>query len=452
MRGRLPIALGALALAARLEAGMVNVRCEEPFVFRDAAVNVVVMPYNDPTEPRRPLSAAGARLSYLVQVDTLFSIVKFGSVGAVQMAPGPECKPPEVWAKLLGEKPGAQTTVQPGHGLVLLWGRLYEEGDSVYVQSYARFTRQGQPETVAVRLGDQDFTGRLTTQAIAFPPAKLTIEDLGRLEEEFSRAAIVRPSPGAGPGQRFPVGDRDMLGYWVTRTQGDWMRIEAMGPGPSGWVPARMHLGQATLRSRLPELAFVEGLVGFLRLRQPAALGPLPPDTADLVEAALRGFEQGSAGDRANVAKGSDRELWGIVKLQGPKDKVDLRAAHRQFAEAARLLPQSAAARNLEIISRVAAALQAAEPGFSARAAADELTLALSLDPGNDSILRNLQSLYRLLATGPIAVVSEPQTPGTPTTTSPPAPPPVTLDLPQADLMRRLQAVDAMLARRIPPR
>jgi hypothetical protein len=426
---RLLFALGALALAARIEAGMVNVRCDEPFVFRDAAVNVVVMPYNDPTEPRRPLSAAGARLSYLVQVDTLFSIVKFGSVGAVQMAPGPECKPPEVWAKLLGEKPGAQTTVQPGHGLVLVWGRLYEEGDSIYVQSYARFTRQGQPETIAARVGDEDFAGRLTTQAIAFPPAKLTLEDLRRLEEEFSRAAIVRPSPGdAGPGQRFPVGDRDMLGYWVTQTQGDWMKIEAMGPGPSGWVPARMHMGEATLRARLPELAFVEGLVGFLRLRQPAALGPLPADAASLVEAALRAFEQASGGNRADVAKGSDRELWGIVKLEGPKEQVDLLAAHRQFAEAARLLPQSAEARNLEIVSRVAAALQAGEPGFSARAAADELTLALSLDPGNLSILRNLASLYRLLATRAPA------------------------DLPRADLTRRQEAVDAMLARRAPAR
>ncbi len=440
MRQTLGIALGALSLAAHLDAGMVNVRCEAPFVFRDAAVNVVVMPYNDPTEPERPLSEAGARLSYLVQVDTLFSIVKFGSVGAVQMAPGPACKPPEVWAKLLGEKPGAQATVRPGHGLVLVWGRLYEEGGSIYVQSYARFVRQGQPETVTMRLGDTDFTGGITTQAIAFPPAKLTLEDLGRLENEFSQAAIVRPSPKEGPGQRFPVGDRDMLGYWVTRTQGDWMRIEAMGPGPSGWVPARMHLGEASLRDRLPELAFVEGLVGFLRLRQPAELGPLPSDSAALVETALQGFEERSTGGRADVARGSGRELWGIVRLQGPKGQVDLRAAHRQFAEAARLLPQSAAARNLEIISRVAAALDGDGTPFSARAAADELTLALSLDPGNVSILRNLASLYRLFAGG-----------AHPLTTARPPTPLATLDLPQADVMRRREAVDAMLARRAPP-
>ena len=441
MRARLGIALGALALAAPLDAGMVNVRCEAPFVFRDAAVNVVVMPYNDPTEPERPLSAAGARLSYLLQVDTLFSIVKFGSVGAVQMAPGPACKPSEVWAKLLGEKPGAQATVRPGHGLVLVWGRLYEEGESIYVQSYARFVRQGQPETVTVRVGDKDFTGGITTQAVAFPPAKLTLEDLGRLENEFARAAIVRPSPGEGPGIRFPVGDRDMLGYWVTRTQGEWMRIEAMGPGPSGWVPARMRLGEATLRDRLPELAFVEGLVGFLRLRQPAALGPLPSDAAPLVEAALRRFEERTTGGRADVAKGSDRELWGIVRLEGPRDQVDLHAAHRHFAEAARLLPQSAAARNLEIISRVAAARggDGSATGFSARAAADELTLALSLDPGNVSILRNLASLYRLFAGGMH-----------PITIDPPAPRP-TLDLPEAEVTRRLQAVDALLARRAPP-
>lgn len=449
MKRRLGMALGALSLAAPLDAGMVNVRCEEPFVFRDAAVNVVVMPYNDPTEPERPLSAAGARLSYLVQVDTLFSIVKFGSVGAVQMAPGPACKPAEVWAKLLGEKPGAQATVKPGHGLVLVWGRLYEEGESIYVQSYARFVRQGQPETVTMRLGDKDFTGRMTTQAIAFPPSKLTLEDLGRLENEFSRAAIVRPSPREGPGQRFPVGDRDMIGYWVTRTQGEWMRIEAMGPGPSGWVPARMHLGQSTLRDRLPELAFVEGLVGFLRLRQPASFGPLPSDSAELVETALRRFE--GAGGRPDVAKGSGRELWGIVRLTGPRDQVDLQAAHRHFAEAARLLPQSAAARNLEIVSRVAAAVKGSGPRFSARGAADELTLALSLDPANASILQNLASLYRLVA-APIEAVSLPPDPTRPPIAATPAPPRWTRDLPEADVRRRLEAVDALLARRAPPR
>jgi hypothetical protein len=181
--------------------------------------------------------------------------------------------------------------------------------------------------------------------------------------------------------------------------------------------------------------------VGFLRLRQPARLGPLPSDSAPLVEAALRWFEERSTGGRADVAKGSGRELWGIVRLTGPRDQVDLRAAHRHFAEAARLLPQSAEGRNLEIVSRVAAALDGDgnATAFSARAAADELTLALSLDPGNVTILRNLASLYRLFAGGTH-----------PITATPPAPR-VTLDLPQADVTRRLEAVDALLARRAPP-
>jgi Flp pilus assembly protein TadD len=205
------------------------------------------------------------------------------------------------------------------------------------------------------------------------------------------------------------------------------------------------------LRSRLPELAFVEGLVGFLRLRQPAALGARPADTKGLVEAALRGFEQASTGSRAEGAKGSDRELWGIVHLEGPKAQVDLRAAHRQFAEAARLLPQSAEARNLEIISRVAAAFDGGGPAFSARATADELTLALSLDPGNASILRNLASLYRLLG-GAMEAVSQPPPTTLPPISATPAPSRWTPDLPEADVRRRLEAVDAMLARRAPPR
>jgi hypothetical protein len=52
----------------------------------------------------------------------------------------PERARPELVAcRLLGTRPGGSSQGQPGRGLVVLSGRLYEEAGEVYVQNQLRF-------------------------------------------------------------------------------------------------------------------------------------------------------------------------------------------------------------------------------------------------------------------------------------------------------------------------
>lgn len=189
------------------------------------------------------------------------------------------------------------------------------------------------------------------------------------------------------------------LSYWVTEVSGDWMRIEAMDRGFSGWVPARVQIGEGELRDRLPELNMVEALVGFLRMRQPPSIGgPVPASAASWIEDAVRRFEARASGPRGEAVKALGHELLGVARLERPGPQQGPEAVHREFAEAARLAPQSAAVRNLEVLSRLLAARQAPSPGQIPSAAAADLAQALALDPGDKLILQNLAGLYGELA------------------------------------------------------
>src|SRR5215469_425043 len=156
------LAMLILFMSAPLtKAGAAHRDCRFPMVFEGAAVNVVVLPYSY-TGKNQSLTRVGNRLSLLVKLDVLSHILEYGSIGAVQMEM-PEgvsedsrsCSPDTVLPILLGTRPpdmslagmfantqGSVSALRPGHGLVLVWGLLYEEGDDVFVQTYARYLRR----------------------------------------------------------------------------------------------------------------------------------------------------------------------------------------------------------------------------------------------------------------------------------------------------------------------
>ena len=86
------------------------------------------------TEERRELTETGQRLTRLVQFEILLSMVKYGSVAAVALH---ESEPGGCDAVDVLE----QVRLEPGHGLILVWGRLFEQQDQIYVQTYVRFLR-----------------------------------------------------------------------------------------------------------------------------------------------------------------------------------------------------------------------------------------------------------------------------------------------------------------------
>jgi len=128
-----------LLYPASAHAGAPHVPCRYPFVFSDAAVNLVVLPYDDTGVSQPGSRGSGTQLALLLQMDALSHILGYGSVGAVQLeaSPGDQhgCETDTVAGKLLGKEPGAEAQIRPGNGLVLVWGLMYEEDDDLYIQT-----------------------------------------------------------------------------------------------------------------------------------------------------------------------------------------------------------------------------------------------------------------------------------------------------------------------------
>lgn len=421
---RLAIATVGLVLAGLsgiAEAGVQGVPCRQPFIFKDAAVNVVVLPYE--SVPGLPSSGdLGTKLSALIQMETLRSIARFGSVGAVQMIGTPdECNPDLVVARLLGRTPGATAALQKGRGLIVVWGRFFSRDGTVFVQTFCRLLRGGSDETLDVTVKEHRFSAQISAQAFACPPRKVTMADLQNFEESFHQAMVLHDRPDlTSSGGSLP---RESMPYWITATQGDWMQIKAR-EGLEGWVRLGGAADAWSLVRWLPELKFVEGMAGYLRTRVEVPQAPaVRPEWSDSATRALREYEAASGRQPAvaadaeystlpnALANAVQLQLRGIMMASKPNaESADSAAALSLFERAETLLPHDGHARNLAAIMRLAVGGETPSSDLVKQTAAD-LLQALSAEPGNTRLLANLQSAYEILLapTEGSTVLTEPE-------------------------------------------
>jgi hypothetical protein len=401
------IAMLTVCTASVAEAGVQNIPCRNPFVFKNAAVNVVVLPY-DSAEALPDATGLGKRLSVLLQMEVLRSIAKFGSVGAVQMEGTPaDCNPDLVIAKLLGRTPGAAATVAKGQGLIVVWGRFYSQGGDVFVQTYCRFMRSGIEETFDVSMGGHRFSAAISAPVFACASWKVTKADLDNFESQFRKSTILRVKPEeAASGSPLPT---QPLPYWITDTQGDWMKISIQN-GPQGWIQLSGARDTWSLARWLPELRYVEGIAGYLRFR--IAAQQSAPVRPEWIAGAMQAFldyeasvaafgKDGTAGPAAalrNALAGAVQlQLRGILSAAKPGATSDDRANALKFFERAEaMLPTDGNARNLKAVAQVLL-IGSGSPGVPLRQTAEDLLRAVSADPGNVRLLANLQSAYEIL-------------------------------------------------------
>jgi hypothetical protein len=423
--GRLALyALTLLLLPTHSWAIEIAVPCARPSVFSAAAVNVVVMPYSVPPALRTS-SAVGAQLAGLVQLETVLSIAKYGSIGVTQLVgdAGDECTPEIVLDKLLGKQGGARETMRPGNGLILIWGRIFESGADLYLQSFVQFLRPGTTETVDVSVRDRTLKGTLSTQAFACAPRKIAIKDLEDIQRQFRSARLLYAQPNSSS-RSVQIPDRgESLAFWVTDLRGDWVQLEPMDRGTNrkferGWLQVRPTDAQWSLRAKMPELYFVEGVAGYLMAR-------VRSDSQTIVGAALQGAE--SAITRyieswgANAVLGNDattngtplavavpRQLRGFVALlRGRGTDGGMAEARTHFERAAALASHSSDARNLVTITQVAQTFRQPVDAQPPRRFVDEVRALLGSDPSNAMVLANLGIIYDLvLASVPDAPAS----------------------------------------------
>jgi len=379
-----------------------NVPCRQPVVFPAADVNVIVLPYTYAPDASTDSPALVQRLTGLVQFDVLLSIAKYGSIGVVQLIGDPrrdECTSDIVLQKILGTRPGAREVARPGKGLVLVWGRIFTEAGRIYLQSYIRFLRVGQPERIELKTLTEVLQGGLSSQSFAFPARQFTQENLARISTEYLAAVRTHGSPDGPETGTLP--DDVPIPYAVAEIRGDWMRLEAFhGEGPSGWIKARTSSEKWSLRRHMPELGFVEGVSGFLAARVRQAAGASSGEILRAAEVALREYlrTEGQAGGDATgeptlLARAVPRQVLGMAAEQ----RGDRNKAIGEFAAAAAYVPYVGSAVNLDVISRVDAAFSGGPAREDPRLQASRLMAAVAAEPSNRAFVGNLASIYTLL-------------------------------------------------------
>lgn len=404
--------------------------CSAPFVFPGSDVNVVVLPYGmeAPDAAYRQQISLGqimesriaGKLSILIQLDTLFALSYPAGMAAVHLIPdGPRCTEERIL-------PVIQSQIQDGKGLVLVWGQFLERGDELYVQSYVRFLRQGRTEELAVPLddaGDVRLAGAPAQQAVGFAPRLLTADDIAALDAAFERATRIYAEPGSDAVTgRLALEPERPFAYYVDAIDHESGRMHVrphdfLG-GPEGWIEARADPAVWPLRQKLPELAFVNAVAGYLAARIIAEeqledhwAGDWPSRLGQAVRTSQTRFDDylGAVGADSETREAFDEraaaalalDLEGMLDLLAAPVDVDFdhvgRAASR-FVSSGRLLPYQAETWNL----RAMALAGMAERDETAPAqAVHAWSNAISLEPGNDRIAANLAAYYRhLLDTG----------------------------------------------------
>ena len=414
-----------VTLAPQLQAAAMELReCSDPRVFRQTPVNVLILPYTYGADPRRPLSPAARQLTVLIQEDSLLEMVKYERIAIVNLfsPPGsPECQPEKVWEQMLREG------VAPGGGLVMMWGRLYEEGGDLYVQSYLRFGRAGRDESVvfpnrgtkAPADDSIQLRAKLPTTSVTLPPRKLSTGDLRAITTAFARAAQLREEPNDGARVVRVSPDPSSLepfGYSITETRpGGWMHVKSFYGGPAGWIRARVDGTEFPLRERMPELFFLDAVVGYLQYRVADRQHAFPPSEPPrrfipLVQNSLDLYEKRTPSRAAPAAQALGRAMLGTLRLlDGSQPAIE--SALTDFKTGSRLVPYSAEMRNLANLARFglccnsASFMQYTSPAIAASLLKDMMT-AVSIDPGNVDALNNVASVHRLLDQWPGAVAA----------------------------------------------
>jgi hypothetical protein len=362
-------------------------------LFADARVNVVVLPYE--VGNGHQFNDAGDALSMLVQMNTLRSILKFQSVGAIKLVAGPgdpNAKPETVWRRLLPQ-------VRESNGLLLVWGRLFEENATLYEQTFARFVSGKNAPAVDLKFRENMFHGELSASAVAFPPRMITREELARIAQLSERYARLRPEPDEslegtavleGLEKCFGCANQERAsGFVITEVRGDWAKLVSQH-GENGWLKLDTGFGEGSLADKMPELHFFEGTSGALVVR---ALAAAHKDVslkmlAD-ADAALREYVTRTRKASPDTAAVVAEELRAMLAAGSGNDVSAL-------SEATSIAPGDAHAHNLLAMAKLAT-WQAKKTRELPSDVASHFVTAAILDPDHPQPLVNLKSFYELV-------------------------------------------------------
>jgi DNA uptake protein ComE-like DNA-binding protein len=358
----------------------------------------VVLPYDaDVSATADPLARKVAEeLPLLLQSAALRAVMKYGSVGSIGLVARPgqtDCTALEVLGKV-------EPRMQIGQALVLIWGTLFEEDGALEIQTYVRFLRKGSVEGLRFVVGGETFDGEVSDQTVVFSTRRLSPQDLRDIHSAFEDASLLRSAPRADAGgvPMYDLHGNHAFGYIVVGVQGDWLHVDSEF-GPSGWVNTGTGFGGKTLAERLPEVDWIDGVAGYLRVCQWAKSGwpPVPNRARTWVHEAFQRFAQHAAGEGSEQSAAVADELTGLMDYAWaeatPEDRT---AALAAFERASRKLPWSTAAQSLLEFALLQSGFAADSSAWRPADHEGELLHIVGMDPTNERLLRQLSGFYRL--------------------------------------------------------
>lgn len=377
------------------QAGMIGRPCDDPSLFPNAAVNVVILPYEHPDSSRIPNSpkSIGSQLALLLQMNLLFEILDYGSVGVIQLVPTELmqwCNPADVWDRLSHQTAG---------GIVMVWGKIFEDRGQLFIQSYERFAIGHSREQFGFNIGTGRYAGQLSTQQAAFPVRKVTVDDLKQIAQSYQMFRDMRAAPSDNAAiVRLPTNLEPCLGcntppgfsYSVEEVRGQWARVRTDKTNTVGWLKLGGEFEGGPLSRFLPEVFIMKETAGYLVTRQGAAAVD-PRALEKLV-------------DRYNEVAGrtpSDGEtlgwqLAGAQWLLSGKYPARCTSARSVLGHSLRIDSSDPDVRNLLAISELCASFNEAIPLFESDVA-DNFLSAIVLDRRRGPALDNLRTFYRQL-------------------------------------------------------
>jgi hypothetical protein len=372
-------------------------------VFSSASVNVFVMPFEVPPELGEDIQANAPKLQRLVQMEVLLSLLGTGGIGVMRYL-GDEKDEKVAIDAILGNRSGAVTTVREGNGLVFVWGRFYQEDDSIFVQTYVRFVRRGVDESISTRLTGipgGEVTGTLPNQTVTFAPRLLSVDDLNAIDDEITHGNLLRVAPRQrAAGVKLEMAPLQLEKFSIVARKGKWLNVLMYPSGRDGWIKSSYQLGGQSLRETMPELFYIEALVCYLQCRIANEEGRgVAGDTPQRVADSFESYMDASGEGRNQDAAATSASLLGILAHDGwlPGEE-DESVAIARFEDAVSLKPYAVDLRNLLAVAQLE---QAREDGDLERATeqvAVDLVAAVAVEPANPDLLSNLEAVLGSLA------------------------------------------------------
>jgi Monooxygenase subunit B protein len=307
----------------------------------------------------------------------------------------------------------------PNRSVIFLWGNLFEDEDSISIQSYAELRQANHDSDLTFnwQRNNQDygFSAGLPINRVVFPPRKVPRSVVQQLSAAYDDLAIIHDEPDFSSRTKPLKAVSDLekaLSFFVDQVQGAWMHLISYNGKSVGWVNAGDVNRAWPIRKYLPELDLIEGVVGYLFLQDDREHNPASQEqTTAYLRNAIRQFIEATPDDEIGApALALAKAIQGIVEFDQSKKHDVTPELRKTFEEVVKLVPFSSQARNLKAIVDLKACCTVKSDDHRAQEVISQLMDAVRVEPEDDTSLRNLQNLYLALGSpnaGQVSAVRE---------------------------------------------